>query len=78
MRKKGLKRFTAMAVVFTCGIFFGVAQLLLSLFQLDVSDESWLFWILSFGVGFVNWIYFYERLRAGFSGRRRERPDCSK
>ena len=64
--------------VIAAGIFFGLAQLLLSLFDLDVSDESWLFWILAFGVGFVNWIHFYERVRSGFGGRRRERPDRSR
>jgi hypothetical protein len=30
-----------------------------------LSDESWLFWIIAWVVGLVNWVYFYERLSNG-------------
>ena len=57
--------------VVASGLFFGIAQILLSLFQIDLSDESWTFWILAFVVGFVNWVYFYDKLRGGFTSRGR-------
>lgn len=63
--------------VIAAGISFGIAQFLTSVFQIDLSDESWIFWILAFVVGFVNWVYFYERLMGGFVNRgrtKKQRP----
>jgi hypothetical protein len=47
------------------GIFFGIAQFLIPADQIDLSDESWLLWIIAWIVGLVNWVYFYERLSNG-------------
>jgi len=55
--------------VVASGLFFGIAQILLSLFQIALSDESWIFWILAFVVGVINWVYFYEKLRGVFTSR---------
>jgi hypothetical protein len=52
--------------VIMAGIFFGIVQIFLAVIQIDLYDESWLFWILAWVVGFVNWVYFYERLNNGF------------
>ena len=49
--------------VIMAGISFGIVQIFLNVFQIDLSDESWLILILAWVVGFVNWIYLYERLR---------------
>ncbi len=48
------------------GIFFGIVQIFLPVIQIDLYDESWLFWILAWVVGFVNWVYYSERLSNGF------------
>lgn len=52
--------------VIMAGIFFGVVQILFPLVNVDISDESWFFWILAWVVGFVNWVYLYERLSNKF------------
>jgi hypothetical protein len=51
--------------VIMAGICFGVVQIFLPVFQVELSDESWFFWILAWVVGFVNWVYLYERLNGG-------------
>ncbi|UCH22401.1 MAG: hypothetical protein JSU83_03945 [Deltaproteobacteria bacterium] len=51
--------------VIMAGICFGIVQIILPVFQVGLSDESWLFWILAWMVGFVNWVYLYERLSGG-------------
>ncbi len=48
--------------VIMAGICFGVVQIFFPVFKVDISDESWFFWILAWVVGFVNWVYLYERL----------------
>lgn len=48
--------------VIMAGIFFGIAQILLPLLPFELLDESWPFWILAWVVGFINWVYFYEKL----------------
>ena len=48
--------------VIMAGIVFGVIQILLPLFQVSISDESWFIWIMAWLVGFVNWISLYDRL----------------
>ncbi|MCP4373675.1 MAG: hypothetical protein GY797_37080 [Deltaproteobacteria bacterium] len=53
--------------VIMAGIFFGVVQVLLSIFKINISDESWTFWILAWVVGLINWVAFYEKLSDGFS-----------
>jgi uncharacterized membrane protein len=47
------------------GIFFGIAQIFIPVGQIDFSAESWLFWIIAWIVGLINWVYFYERLSNG-------------
>jgi hypothetical protein len=51
------------------GICFGIVQIFLPVFDMNFSDESWFFWILAWVVGFVNWVYLYERLNNGFKNR---------
>lgn len=51
--------------VIMAGICFGIVQIFLPVFQIELSDESWVFWILAWVVGFVNWVYLYERLSIG-------------
>jgi hypothetical protein len=51
--------------VIMAGIFFGIVQVILPLIQVELSDESWFFWILAWMVGFVNWVFLYERLGHG-------------
>jgi hypothetical protein len=48
--------------VIMAGIFFGIAQILLPLMPFELLDESWPYWILAWIVGFINWVYFYEKL----------------
>lgn len=48
--------------VIMAGIFFGIAQILLPLLPFELLDESWPYWILAWVVGFINWVYFYEKL----------------
>ncbi len=55
--------------VIMSGIFFGMVQIILSVIQVELYDESWLFWIQAWIVGFVNWVYMYERLSHGFENR---------
>ncbi len=59
--------------VILAGISYGVLQIFLPLIPIELPDDSWVFLILAFFVGFVNWIYFYESLKGGFAflGRRR-------
>ena len=63
------------------GLSFGIAQVLLPLFQIVLPDESWIFWLLAFAVGFVNWVYVYDKLSSIFAMRRRRdkqgKPECS-
>jgi hypothetical protein len=47
--------------VIMAGIFFGIAQILLPLLPFELLDESWPYWILAWVVGFINWIYCYEK-----------------
>jgi hypothetical protein len=51
--------------VIMAGICFGIVQIFLPVFDVKFSDESWFFWILAWVVGFVNWVYLYERLNRG-------------
>jgi hypothetical protein len=55
--------------VIMAGICFGIVQIFLPVFDMNFSDESWFFWILAWVVGFVNWVYLYERLNNGFKNR---------
>jgi hypothetical protein len=55
----------AVAVIMA-GICFGIVQILLSVFRIGLPDESWIFWILAWLVGFVNWVYIYDRISGGF------------
>lgn len=48
--------------VIMAGIVFGMIQIFLPLFQIDLSDESWFFWIIAWVVGFVNWVNLYDKL----------------
>lgn len=57
--------------VIMSGIIFGVIQIFLPLLQVNLSDESWFFWIVAWVVGFVNWVNLYDKvslkLRSGSS-----------
>ncbi|MHC4639278.1 MAG: hypothetical protein ACYTBV_17510 [Planctomycetota bacterium] len=52
--------------VIMAGIFFGIVQIFLQVTQVELSDESWFFWILAWVVGFINWVFLYEWLSNGF------------
>lgn len=51
--------------VIMAGIFFGIVQIFLPVIEVDLSDESWFFWILAWAVGFFNWVYLYEKISGG-------------
>ncbi len=51
--------------VIMAGIFFGLVQVFLPVIHVELSDESWFFWILAWMVGAVNWVFLYERLSNG-------------
>ncbi len=55
-----------LVAIIMAGIFFGIVQIFLPVFQVDLYDESWFFWVLAWVAGFVDWVYFYERLSNGF------------
>jgi hypothetical protein len=48
--------------VIMAGIFFGIVKIFLLLIQVDLYDESWLFWVQAWVVGFVNWAYFFSKI----------------
>ena len=48
--------------VIMSGIVFGMIQIFLPLVQVDLSDESWFFWIIAWVIGFVNWVNLYDKL----------------
>ncbi len=48
--------------VIMSGIFFGIVQIFLPVIQIELSDESWFFWIMAWFVGCVNWVYLYDML----------------
>ncbi|UCH21072.1 MAG: DnaJ domain-containing protein [Deltaproteobacteria bacterium] len=48
--------------VIMAGIFFGILKIFLPLIQVDLYDESWLFWVQAWVVGFVNWLYFFSKI----------------
>jgi hypothetical protein len=48
--------------VIMAGIFFGIVQIFLPVIQIQLSDESWFFWIMAWFVGCVNWVYLYDKL----------------
>lgn len=54
--------------VIMAGIFFGIAQIFIPADQINLSSESWIFWIIAWLVGLINWVYFYERLSNGVKG----------
>jgi DnaJ-domain-containing protein 1 len=46
-------------------IFFGIVKIFLPLIRVDLYDESWLFWVQAWVVGFVNWVYFFSKIPKG-------------
>jgi hypothetical protein len=48
--------------VIMAAIFFGIVKTFLHLIQVDLYDESWLFWIQAWVVGFVNWVHFFSKI----------------
>ncbi len=55
-----------LVAIIMAGIFFGIVQIFLPVIQIELSDESWFFWILAWVVGFINWVFLYEWLSNGF------------
>jgi hypothetical protein len=55
--------------VIMAGIAFGLVQIFLPVIQVELSDESWFFWVLAWVVGFVNWVYLYEKVSGGIKKR---------
>ncbi len=51
--------------IIMAGIFFGIVQIFLPVLQVELSDESWVFWILAWVVGLINWVFLYEWLSNG-------------
>jgi hypothetical protein len=50
--------------VIMSGIFFGLVQIMLPVFEIQLLDESWPFWILAWLVGLNNWVYLFEKFSA--------------
>ena len=48
--------------VVVAGISYGVLQMLISFIGFSLSEDAWLFRVLAFFVGFINWVYIYDRL----------------
>jgi hypothetical protein len=48
--------------VILAGISFGVLQIIVAFFPFNLSDDAWLFRVVAFFVGFINWVYIYDRL----------------
>ena len=48
--------------IIMAGIFFGIVQIFLPVIQVELPDESWVFWILAWVVGLINWVFLYEWL----------------
>ena len=55
--------------VIMAGIAFGIVQIFLPVIQVELSDESWFFWVMAWVVGFVNWVYIYEKISGGIKER---------
>ncbi|KPJ78448.1 MAG: hypothetical protein AMJ54_03680 [Deltaproteobacteria bacterium SG8_13] len=55
--------------VIMAGLAFGLVQIFLPVIQVELSDESWFFWVLAWVVGFVNWVYLYEKVSGGIKDR---------
>ena len=55
--------------VIMAGIAFGLVQIFLPVIQVELSDESWFFWVLAWVVGFINWVYLYEKISGGIKER---------
>ena len=55
--------------VIMAGIAFGLVQIVLPVIQVELSDESWFFWVMAWVVGFVNWVYLYEKISGGIKTR---------
>jgi hypothetical protein len=51
------------------GIVFGLVQIFLPVIDVELSDESWFFWVLAWVVGFVNWVFLYEKVSGGIKKR---------
>jgi hypothetical protein len=58
--------------VIMAGIVFGIVQIFLPVIQVNLSDESWFFWILAWVVGFINWVYIYEKISGGLKEKAAE------
>jgi hypothetical protein len=58
--------------VVMAGIVFGFVQIFLPVIQVQLSDESWFFWILAWIVGFINWVFIYEKISGGLKKRAAE------
>ena len=58
--------------VIMAGIMFGLVQIFLPAIQVQLSDESWFFWILAWVVGFINWVYIYEKISGGLKKKASE------
>lgn len=55
--------------IIMAGIAFGLVQIILPVIHVELSDESWFFWVLAFVIGFVNWVYIYEKVSGGIKQR---------
>ena len=55
--------------VIMAGIAFGLVQIVLPVIQVELSDESWFFWVMAWVVGFINWVYLYEKISGGIKDR---------
>jgi hypothetical protein len=58
-----------LVAVIMAGLAFGLVQIFLPVIQVELSDESWFFWVLAWAVGFVNWVYIYEKISGGIKER---------
>ena len=48
--------------VILAGVSYGAMQILFSFIPFSLPDDAWLFRVMAFFVGFINWVYIYDRL----------------
>ena len=51
-----------LVAVILAAISYGILQILISFVGFSLSEDAWLFRVLAFIVGFINWVYIYDRL----------------
>ncbi|NNF99039.1 MAG: hypothetical protein HKM93_06650 [Desulfobacteraceae bacterium] len=55
--------------VIMAGMFYGICQILLTTLSISLSEEDWYYWILSWVVGFVNWVSVYNKFNSDWKAK---------